>query len=287
MKYIKKAAALLLVLVMMLSLSGCSLFDTKMARAVQKLNKMDNLHIDLMDDLVIRVSSGDQSLPVTLSLTGGSDLYFSPFQGKAELTLEWPGFQRKFLLYLEKSEGVLSLYNNVNDGEAWEKYNFATNGEDIKADGLKYIIEVADSFDQVEQPNVTDGSTRYDGELPGSAIQGFLELYHVKERLESAYGLDIPDNLFTNLHSVPVSLWLNADGELDLIILDPSAMLNGLLDKLLAQGRAESGLDTLPLSLTIDSNPIVFELSGFDKQEDLVIPEAAHNALGDSPEYWN
>ena len=37
MKRSVRAAALLLVLALLLGLSGCSLFDTKMARAIQKL----------------------------------------------------------------------------------------------------------------------------------------------------------------------------------------------------------------------------------------------------------
>ncbi len=286
MNRIKRAAALLLVLAMALSLTGCSLFDTRMARALQKISKSDNLHVDLLDDMVIQVKSGEQTLPFTIALTGGADLYFSPFQAKAELLLEWPGFQRRHLLYLEKSEGVLTIYNNVNGGEAWEKYNFATNSRDFKADGLKYVTQVADTFHQVETPDVTDGSLRYDGEVPGSAIRGFLDLYHVKERLEADYGVYLPDDLLSNLHSVPVSLWLNAQGELDLILLDPGPMLNDVLGRLLNQTRQASGLSQLPMNLTLDGNTIAIQLSGYDALTDLLIPEEAHAALADGPEFW-
>ena len=286
MKTIKKAAALLLVLAMALSLTGCSLFDTKLARALHKLNRTDNLHVDVLDDLVVQVRAGEQVLPFKASLTGGVDLYFSPFQGKLELLLEWPGFQRRFLLYLEKSEGVLTLYSNVNGGEAWKKHCFASNGQDDKADGLKYLTEVADTFHPVPQPDSTDGSLRYDGEVPGSALRGFLELYQVKERLERDYGIRLPDDLLSNLHSVPVSLWLNAEGELDLLVLDPGPMLNDVLGRLLSRSRQASGLDQLPLNLTLDSNTIVLQLSGFDAQTDLLIPEEAHKALSDGPMYW-
>ena len=74
--------------------------------------------------------------------------------------------------------------------------------------------------------------------------------------------------------------------ELDLILLDPGPMLNDVLGRLLNQTRQASGLSQMPLSLTLDGNTIAIQISGYNALTDLVIPEEAHAALADGPEFW-
>ena len=47
MKYVKRVLAVVLVLVLVLSLSGCTAFETKMAKASSKMKKVDNLRADV------------------------------------------------------------------------------------------------------------------------------------------------------------------------------------------------------------------------------------------------
>ena len=56
MKYGKKAAALLLVLAMLLCLSACGSFETKMARSLQKMSQLDSLRADTVLDLDLSMS---------------------------------------------------------------------------------------------------------------------------------------------------------------------------------------------------------------------------------------
>ena len=133
---------------------------------------------------------------------------------------------------------------------------------------------------------MTDGSFRFDGQLPGSFIQGFLELYEVEERIESDFGLDVPDELFTNLNSIPTSLWISKEGELDLIVLEPTAFLNGLMPKLLSPFRQASGLNQLPLEHTVEANQIILQLGAFDELPMLEIPEEVLAPWGDGAMDW-
>ncbi len=286
MKTGKKLTALLLAVLLLLNLAGCGTFGTKMARAWQKLDKMDNLRLDIEDDLILNVTAGGLSLPIPITLSGTVDLYLSPIQAKADLKLNWPGRETKLAAYLQEDGEIFNLYWNINGGELWEKASLTASKPRLKPNGLKYIIEGAETFREVEQPGVADGSIRFDGQLPGSFIQGFLELYEVEERVERDFGLDVQDGLFTSLNSVPTSLWINKDGVLDLIVLEPTAFLNGLLPRLTSDFRAASGLDQLPLEHTIESNQIVVQLSHFDELEMLVIPEKALAAWGDGAADW-
>ena len=286
MKTGKKLTALLLAAVLLLSLSGCGAFETKMARAWQKLDKADCMQIKIADDLIVDVTAGGMKLPFAVSLSGTVDLYLDPVQAKADLTVSWPGTELKLLAYAEEENDTVNVYTNLNGGEIWEKASYTASKPRLSPNGLKYVIEGAETFREVEQPGVTDGSIRFDGQLPGSFIQGFLELYEVEERLERDFGLEIPDDLFTNLNSVPTSLWLNKQGELDLIVLEPTALLNGLMPKLLDELRRTSGLDQLPLEHTVESNQIILQLGQFDALPMLEIPEEALAAWGDGAMDW-
>ena len=282
----KKLAALLLAAALVLSLAGCGAFETKMARAWQKLDKADCMRLKVADDLIVDVTAGGKRLPFAVSLSGTVDLYLDPVQAKADLTVSWPGTELKILAYLEEENDTVNVYTNLNGGEIWEKASYTASKPRLSPNGLKYVIEGAETFREVEQPGVTDGSTRFDGQLPGSFIQGFLELYEVEERLERDFGLEIPDDLFSNLNSVPTSLWLNRQGELDLIVLEPTAFLNGLMPKLFDELRRESGLDQLPLEHSVESNQIILQLGEFDSLPMLEIPEEALAAWGDGAMDW-
>ena len=286
MKTGKRLAALLLAAVLLLSLAGCGAFETKMARAWQKLDKMDNLQMDLEADLILSVTAGGMRLPIPVTLSGTAELYFGPLQAKADLVIGWPGKETRVLAYLQEDGEIVNLYWNVNGGELWEKASLTASKPRLKPNGLKYIIEGAETFREVAQPGVTDGSIRFDGQLPGSFIEGFLEIYEVEERLEKDFGLDVPDDLFKSLNSVPASLWISRDGIPDLAVLEPTAFLNGLLPRLFAGFRTASGLDQLPLEHTIENNKIILQLSRFDELGMLVIPEEALTAWGDGAADW-
>lgn len=282
----KRLAALLLAAALMLGLAGCGAFETRMARAWQKLDKLDSLRLDIEDDLVLSASVGEQRVPVSLKLSGTVDLYLNPVQAKAEFVLARPGRETKLTAYLQEDGEATHVYWNLNDGALWEKASVTASRPRLKPNGIKYVIECAETFREVEQPGVTDGSTRFDGQLPGSFIQGFLELYEVENRLADDFGLELPAGLFTSLNSVPASLWLNRDGELDLIVLEPAAFLNGLLPRLFAEFGAASGLDQLPLGFMVENNRVILQLSRFDELEMLVIPEEALSAWGDGAADW-
>lgn len=286
MKTAKKLTALLLAAVLVLCLTGCSAFGTKMARAWQKLDKVDSLQMKIVDDLIVDVTAGGATLPVAVSLSGTVDLYLNPVQARADLTLGWPGEELKLLVYVQEEGEAVNVYTNLNGGAVWEKASYTVSKPRLSPNGLRYVIEGAETFREVEQPGVTDGSFRFDGQLPGSFIQGFLELYEVEERIESDFGLDVPDELFTNLNSIPTSLWISKQGELDLIVLEPTAFLNGLMPKLLSPFRQASGLNQLPLEHTVEANQIILQLGAFDELPMLEIPEEVLAPWGDGAMDW-
>ena len=108
----------------------------------------------------------------------------------------------------------------------------------------------------------------------------------MEERIERDFGLDVPDGLFTNLNSIPASLWISKEGELDLIVLEPTAFLNGLMPKLFSQFRSASGLNQLPLEHTVEANQIILQLGAFDELPMLEIPEEVLAPWGDGAMDW-
>lgn len=281
----KRVGLLLLAALMLLGLTGCGALETKMARAVQKISKADSLRLDVLDELSVEVTTAGGTVTVPLRLSGTVDLYLGPLKVRADLALETPAGLTELLYYIEASGDAINVYQNLNGGAAWRKTGLTT-GREIRANGLKYIVEGAETFERVEEDGAEDGSFRYDGEVPGAFLEGFLELYEVREQLAEDYGLTLDAALFEDLSSIPATLWLNRKGELDLILLEPGALVDGLLGKLLSGPLAASGLDGLGVTARVTDNRIVIQLGDYDQLEPMEIPEEARRAAGDEMEPW-
>jgi hypothetical protein len=137
---------------MALCLTGCGAFETKMARAWQKLDKADCMRLKVADDLIVDVTAGGMKLPVAISLSGTVDLYLNPVQARADLTLGWPGEELKLLVYVQEEGEAVNVYTNLNGGAVWEKASYTVSKARLSPNGLRYVIEGAETFREVEQP---------------------------------------------------------------------------------------------------------------------------------------
>ena len=104
----------------------------------------------IMDDLIVDVTAGGATLPVAVSLSGTVDLYLNPLQARADLTLGWPGEELKLLAYVQEEGEAVNVYTNLNGGAVWEKASYTASAPRLSPNGLRYVIEGAETFREVE-----------------------------------------------------------------------------------------------------------------------------------------
>ena len=117
MKGVKKILALALALVLVFSLTGCTAFEAKMAKAAAKMKKVDNLRADITfyldaDMLVLGQSLGD----IELGVDGTLDIDKKHGTGSGRFRVESPDGEQDVLLYYEKSKDVLRTWTTKDDG---------------------------------------------------------------------------------------------------------------------------------------------------------------------------
>ena len=120
MKGVKKILAVALALVLVFSLTGCTAFEAKMAKAAAKMKKVDNLRADITfyldaDMLVLGQSLGD----IELGVDGTLDIDKKHGTGSGRFNVESPDGKQDVLLYYEKSKDVLRTWTSKDDGKTW------------------------------------------------------------------------------------------------------------------------------------------------------------------------
>ena len=312
MKTAKRMIAALLAASLIATLAGCGLFDTKMARAVQKMSKLESLHVDLSAAVVLDLTvthpaqsedtdaenaeetetAGETERDEEPTATGitlqgtarcGIDWLTDPLLARAELELTLPGSTDHYLAYLDKEESAYYLYSVLNGGTIWQKSGFAENdGEKVK--GLKYIIQGAESFEQTGT-EVLNGvqTTRYDGLLSGEYLEGLIRLYKIYQLLTDGFGMQLEADVFENMGDVPASLWLDdSAGMIVRLDVDLTEAAERIGDKQMRRLREATGIRELGLDLSLNRVVVSAELSQFDKIESFTIPDEAKAAWGDS-----
>ena len=290
----KRMAALLLAAALLLSLSGCGVFDTKLARAVQKMSKLDSLRLELQAEAVLAVEGpaeqdgGQAALQLPASCSGVFDLKVKPLLVKGETALQYPGGGQKHLACIEQKDGAYYLYSRANAGSLWQKRGLA-QWDKLQVSGLRYIVQGAETFSEVGREEIKGSpATRYDGLLAGEYLEGLLQLYGVEELLRDGLGFQLAEGLFSGMKDIPASLWLDeSSGMVVRLQLDLRDCAADLAARQLRQSRDASGFDALGLSLSLESLLVTVDLGQFDAIEDISIPDEARAAWGeDTKQPW-
>ncbi len=296
MKRYQKVLALLLISLMALSLSGCSLIT--ITKTASNMNSLKSVSADLALNLGMDMTMMDETSPFEIAVSGPFDFDLANGKGKADLTLDLMGENVDLLLYYERLEDKFVIYTSADNGETWSKNETALSDQqekdssDLKS--LAMIKKLSNSFEETGTETVRGKETViYSGNILWEDLAGDVDLSSAAEAAGSASGmpLDFSDLDLTALGSIPVTVGYDKENDL---IVKGSADLTETVQNLIPMVMkvvmksiaAESGMEDsaemedfdlsdLGFSLDIQTLNVSAELYNFDAVGEITIPPEA------------
>ena len=296
MKRYQKVLALLLISLMALSLSGCSLIT--ITKTASNMNSLKSVSADLALNLGMDMTMMDETSPFEIAVSGPFDFDLANGKGKADLTLDLMGENVDLLLYYERLEDKFVIYTSADNGETWSKNETTLSDQqekdssDLKS--LAMIKKLSNSFEETGTETVRGKeAVIYSGNILWEDLVGDVDLSSAAEAAGSASGmpLDFSDLDLAALGSIPVTVGYDKENDL---IVKGSADLTETVQNLIPMVMkvvmksiaAESGMEDsaemedfdlsdLGFSLDIQALNVSAELYNFDAVGEITIPPEA------------
>ena len=281
MKKTARIIALILLAAMLLSLTGCGSFETKMARAAKKMSSLQSVHMDMDMHMDFSMSMLGESLDLDANMKSGIDMQTEPLRAKMEIGMEVLGANMEMLMYMEQNGEEYTAYVSADEGASWERESITA--EEAKSqtgdvgENLKIFIDCAKSFQEAGTETVNGAeATRYDGVITGDSLESALELSGAKEMLGEGLGAKLSADAFTGLESIPCSVWIdNKSGMVVRYDMDMSAVMQSMMKELMEGILAEQGLAGLGMEMELREVTVSAVLSQFDAVGEIIIPDNA------------
>lgn len=307
MKYVKRVLAVVLVLVLVLSLSGCTAFETKMAKASSKMKKVDNLRADvgMVVDLDMTML-GQSIMDMDFDITGTFDIDKKNLVAKGFLNLDMMGEETAVLLYIEKDGDVVRTYTSNDNGQNWVVKETQPDPEnpgdlfslfdvggitDLDKEKLAQLTRIAETFEETGTSLVRGSeATLYTGQLSLDDLQDRSVLTELLNQLNDSMGTALTEADLAAMGKLPVTIGIdNKTGMITKIELDMTDMIQSVagiaMDIYMAQVLKEQGLEGMDLSamgvkMKVNECTLEADLYDFDAVGDVVIPnEVRENAV--------
>lgn len=270
MKKAKRIIVFAILAAMLLSLCGCGMFRTRVAKAAIKMSKLESLHADVEMQIGMGISVLGQDVNADADVTGGVDIQRDPERVYVNMTAEVAGFEQNLLLYAVGRDGGADVYSSADGGESWTKGSIENDdsSKSSKADGKSLFLLLSDSaasFKEYGKEKINGSDAiRYKGEITSDELKQALELANVKQSLEESLDVELDDDVFADLGSVPVSIWIDEkSGMIVRVEMDMSDVMQGLVpvlvDKSLEKADIGIGVNTKVYDVTVS-----ITLSEFD-----------------------
>lgn len=270
MKKAKRILVFAILAAMLLSLCGCGMFRTRVAKAAIKMSKLESLHADVEMQIGMGISVLGQDVNADADVTGGVDIQRDPERVYVNMTAEVAGFEQNLLLYAVGRDGGADVYSSADGGESWTKGSIENDdsSKSSKADGKSLFLLLSDSaasFKEYGKEKINGSDAiRYKGEITSDELKQALELANVKQSLEESLDVELDDDVFADLGSVPVSIWIDEkSGMIVRVEMDMSDVMQGLVpalvDKSLEKADIGIGVNTKVYDVTVS-----ITLSEFD-----------------------
>lgn len=270
MKKTKRILVFAILAAMLLSLCGCGMFRTHVAKAAIKMSKLESLHADVEMQIGMGISVLGQDVNADATVTGGADIQRDPERVYVNMNAEVAGFEQNMLLYAVGRDGGADVYSSADSGESWTKDSIENDdsSKSSKADGKSVFLLLSDSaasFKEYGKEKVNGSDAiRYNGKITSNELKQALELADVKQSLEESLDVELDDDVFEDLGDVPVSIWIDVkSGMIVRVEMDMSDVMQGLVpvlvDKAMEKTDVGIGVNTKVYDATVS-----ITLSEFD-----------------------
>lgn len=270
MKKTKRILVFAILAAMLLSLCGCGMFRTHVAKAAIKMSKLESLHADVEMQIGMGISVLGQDVNADATVTGGADIQRDPERVYVNMNAEVAGFEQNMLLYAVGRDGGADVYSSADSGESWTKDSIENDdsSKSSKADGKSVFLLLSDSaasFKEYGKEKVNGSDAiRYNGKITSDELKQALELADVKQSLEESLDVELDDDVFEDLGDVPVSIWIDVkSGMIVRVEMDMSDVMQGLVpvlvDKAMEKTDVGIGVNTQVYDATVS-----ITLSEFD-----------------------
>ena len=270
MKKAKRILVFAILAAMLLSLCGCGMFRTHVAKAAIKMSKLDSLHADIEMQIGMGISLLGQDVNADAAITGGADIQRDPERVYVNLMAEVAGFEQNLLFYGVGRDDGFDVYSSADSGESWTKDSIENDdsSKSSKADGKSVFLLLSDSaasFKEYGKEKVNGSDAiRYNGKITSDELRQALELANAKQALEESLDVELDDDVFEDLGDVPVSIWIDVkSGMIVRVEMDMSDVMQGLVpvlaDKAMEKADIGIGVNTKVYEVTVS-----ITLSEFD-----------------------
>ena len=270
MKKTKRILVFAILAAMLLSLCGCGMFRTHVAKAAIKMSKLESLHADVEMQIGMGISVLGQDVNADATVTGGADIQRDPERVYVNMNAEVAGFEQNMLLYAVGRDGGADVYSSADSGESWTKDSIENddNSKSSKADGKSVFLLLSDSaasFKEYGKEKVNGSDAiRYNGKITSDELKQALELADAKQSLEESLDVELDDDVFKDLGDVPVSIWIDVKSDMIVRVeMDMSDVMQGLVpvlvDKAMEKTDVGIGVNTKVYDATVS-----ITLSEFD-----------------------
>ena len=270
MKKAKRILVFAILAAMLLSLCGCGMFRTHVAKAAIKMSKLESLHADIEIQIGMGISVLGQDVNADATVTGGADIQRDPERVYVNMNAEVAGFEQNLLFYGVGRDDGADVYSSADSGESWTKDSIENDdsSKSSKADGKSVFLLLSDSaasFKEYGKEKVNGSDAiRYNGKITSDELRQALELANAKQALEESLDVELDDDVFEDLGDVPVSIWIDVkSGMIVRIEMDMSDVMQGLVpvlvDKAMEKADIGIGVNTKVYEVTVS-----ITLSEFD-----------------------
>ena len=270
MKKTKRILVIATVAAMLLSLCGCSMFRTRVAKAAIKMSKLESLHADVEMQIGMGITVLGQTMSTDASVTGGADIQTDPEQLYMNMTAEVAGIEQNVLVYGAGRDDGADFYSSIDNGKNWTKSSVENDdsSEDSKSNGKSIFLLLSDSaasFKEYGKEKINGSDAiRYNGEITSEELAQALELANAKQSLEESLDVELDDDVFSDLGSVPVSIWIDVkSGMIVRIEMNMTDAMQGIVSVIVDKEmeKADVGID---VDTEVNEVTVSVTLSEFD-----------------------
>lgn len=294
MKQLKKILVIVLALAMVLSLSACGAFETKMVKAAQKMSKAESFRMDMDMDMDMSLSLMGESLGIDANVEAKMDILTEPVKMGGNMTIDMMDEEIEFLFYMEQTDDGYTLYLSPDNGESWVRQDMESieAPKVSKTEQLGMLAKLAETFEEQGTEEIRgSAATVYKGMIPGADISAAIAESGALEQLaelQDSAEIDLSGLDFSDLSDIPATIAIdNKSGMISRYTMEMTDIMQdfmgSIMDVVLAQVAKESGMegvDLAALGLTVEINKVeaTVDLFDYDAVKTVEIPQAALEA---------